>query len=216
MLSKSILVDVDVAWKVCQYGITSLFSNTTRAKEWAPTMLSVSKFVLESLLKRSSGNESMRNVRQQMDLLNSNVVHVEPNPTEIAFAEELEERAARANLNFEIGESQLVSVLIHRDAGLLLTGDKRAIHALHVLSVGGIDRRITTLEQLCASMIISNGLSALRSAICAHPLVDRALTICFACQSSAVSFDVVNSGLESYVEDIRRSTGNLLHEDLDF
>ena len=160
--------------------------------------------------------DSAADLDQQLESLISNAGLVNPTPEEIAFAEHLEERASRLALEFDVGESQLLSVLVHRNAKLLLTGDKRAIRAIHALDVNDIDGRLAALEQVFATMIRADGLSPLREAVCAYPRVDRALTICFACASPTVTTDDVNDALASYVGSLRTESGNLLYDALDF
>ena len=215
-MTRAILFDVDVAWKVCAYGATSSFINATRTRQAPPAMLSVSRFVLRSLANRRPGVDSAPDLDQQVDHLIANAVLVNPTPEEIAFAEKLEEKASRLLLEFDVGESQLLAVLVHRCAELLLTGDKRAIRAMYLLDIDNIDGRIAALEQVFATMIVPDGLSPLRDAICANPRVDRAMTVCFACASPTVSTADVNAALASYVGSLRAESGNLLYAALVF
>ena len=214
-MTERLLVDVDVAWKVCAYGAAKSFIDATGAKHPPPAMLHVSPFVLRSLAKRRRGIDLAPDLDAQVDDLISKVALVSPTAREIAFAEDLEERAALLSLEFDVGESQLLSILVHRNAGFLMTGDKRAIRAILELGVGDIDGRIAALEQVVATMIRSQGLSPLRESVCANPRVDRAMTVCFACSSPAVDPDDVAAALASYVNSLRSETGNLLHQDLD-
>ena len=214
-MTERVLFDVDVAWKVCAYGATKSFIDATGAKHAPPAMLYVSPFVLRSLAKRQRGIDFAPDLNAQVDDLISKVALVSPTAQEIAFAEDLEERAALLCLEFDVGESQLLSVLVHRNAALLLTGDKRAIRAMHVLGVADIDGRIAALEQAVATMVLSDGLSPLRESVCANPRVDRAMTVCFVCSSPAADPDDVTTALASYVNSLRAETGNLLHLALD-
>ena len=215
-MTERVLFDVDVAWKVCAYSAAQSFINATGTESTPSCMLAVTPFVLRSLSKRQPGVDSAPDLDQQVDDLISNAGLVNPTPEEIAFAEDLEERAARLALEFDVGESQLLSVLVHRNAELLLTGDKRAIRAMHVLDVSDIDGRIAALEQVFATMIGANGLSPLRDAVCANPRVDRAMTICFACASPTVTAGDVNAALASYVRNLRAESGDRLYDTLDF
>ena len=213
-MTERVLFDVDVAWKVCAYGAAKSFLRATGAEPTPACMLAVTPFVLRSLTERRRGLDSA--LDRQVDHLISNASILNPTPEETAFAEELEERAARLALEFDVGESQLLSVLVHRNAELLLTGDKRAIHAMHILAVSDIDGRIAALEQVIATMIGADGLSPLRDNVCANPRVDRAITTCFACASPSVTAGDVNVALSSYVRSLRAESGTLLYHALDF
>ena len=215
-MTERVLFDVDVAWKVCAYSAAKSFIGATGTEPTPACMLAVTPFVLRSLTKRRRGVDSAPGLDQQIDHLISNAGLINPTPEETAFAEDLEERAARLALEFDVGESQLLSVLVHRNAELLLTGDKRAIHAMHILALSDIDGSIASLEQTIATMIVTDGVSPLRDAVCANPRVDRAMTICFACASRSVVADDVNAALASYVHSLRAESGNLLYDALDF
>lgn len=215
-MTERVLFDVDVAWKVCAYSAAKSFIKATGTVPQPACMLAVTPFVLRSLAKRQPGVDSALDLDQQVDHLTSNAGILNPTPEETAFAEDLEERAARLALEFDVGESQLLSVLVHRNAELLLTGDKRAIRAMHSLAVSDIDGRIVALEQVIATMLGADGLSPLRDAVCVNPRVDRALTNCFACASPEVTADDVNAALASYVRSLRAESGGLLYDALDF
>ena len=216
-MTERILFDVDVAWKVCAYGAAKSFIKATGTELTPACMLAVTPFVLRSLalVKRQPGVDHAPNLDQQLDHVISNAGVINPTPEEIAFAEDLEDRAARLPVEFDVGESQLLSVLVHRNAQLLLTGDKRAIRAMHALAISDIDGRIAALEQVIATMLGADGLSPLRSAVCANPRVDKAMTICFACASPRVETDDVIAALASYVRSLRAESGSLLCDALD-
>ena len=202
-MTERVLFDVDVAWKVCAYSAAKSFIRVTGTGPTPACMLAVTPFVLRSLAQRHRGVDCAPDLDQQVGGLISHAGLVHPTPKEIAFAEDLEECAARLALEFDVGESQLLSVLVHRNAELLLTGDKRAIRAMHALDVSDIDGCIAALEQVFATMISADGLSPLRDAVCANPRVDRAMTICFVCASPTATADDVNAALESYVRSLR-------------
>ena len=71
------------------------FINATRAKQASPAMLSVSRFVLRSLARRRPGVDFAPDLDKQIDDLISHAALVNPTAEEIAFAEDLEEQAAR-------------------------------------------------------------------------------------------------------------------------
>jgi hypothetical protein len=135
---------------------------------------------------------------------------IEPTGDEIALAARLEESALRAAVQLDTGESQLVALLISRKLPLMLTGDKRAIVALHVINVTDASRRIGCLEQLIHAIIETVPLDRIRAKICAEPQMDKTLTICFACASDTVALESVRECLMSYSRDLESHSGTIL------
>ncbi len=62
---------------------------------------------------------------------------MEPTDREVAFATNLELTAQRAGLQLDVGESQLVAIVIERAIATFDTGDKRAIVSLEKRSDEG-------------------------------------------------------------------------------
>jgi hypothetical protein len=140
---------------------------------------------------------------------------LEPEPDELAMAAALEEAATRAGLEFDTGESQLVAMLLAREARLLLTGDKRAIEAMAALRPEGLGARLGSLEQLMRVLIDRLGTEAIRSAICAERQADMALAICFACHRASCNHAEVEEGIASYCRDLARNAGAILIADVE-
>ena len=208
-MAEPILVDVDIALKVCSYRLAAAFIECTTLGQ-APAILAISRYTLRSRLRVARNLENPEGIGEEIEDLMANVTLVQPTEEEIRLAADFEEEAIRHSLDFDTGESQLLAVLLRRGAPLLLTGDKRAIRAIHGLGISGTDGRIACLEQLMASILAKWDYTKLRQRVCGEPNADKAMTICFACSSPQVTEAGIRDGLASYVRDLRRSTATLL------
>jgi hypothetical protein len=141
---------------------------------------------------------------------------LEPSADEVSLATAIEEAAALAALPFDAGESQLCAIAIKRGVPFVVSGDKRAISAaerigLAVAEMTALANRLLCLEQAILALIDRVGHARVRSAVCAEPAVDKAITICCGCASNAVSRDDMAAGLISYISDLRAAVTTLLH-----
>jgi len=92
-----------------------------------------------------------------------------------------------------------------------LTGDKRAIRAIEQLADGRTPAGfVGCFEQLILTLARRVGVAYLREHVCKEPSVDRAMSICFACHSSAADSASVIEGLRSFIQDLRTSAGRVL------
>jgi hypothetical protein len=135
---------------------------------------------------------------------------IEPSEAEQVMAAKLEAAAQMMALNLDTGESQLIAVTVSRYVSWLVTGDKRAIVSVEPLlkeqaELSFLAGKIRCFEQLVMALMLSTSVATLRAAICAEARVDRALNICFACNSAGADKAVVIAGLESYIGDLRRA-----------
>ena len=207
--AEPILVDVDVALKVCTYRLVAAFIESTTLGQ-PPALLAISRFTLRSWLRTARNLENPEGIREAIENLIANITLIEPTEEEIKLAADFEEEAYQHSLEFDTGESQLLAVLLCRGAPLLLTGDKRAIQAIHGLGIRGIDGRIACLEQLLATILVRCGYEKLRKRVCREPNADKAVTICFACSAFQVMKEDIRTSLASYVDHLRKSTASLL------
>ncbi|MGD0579737.1 MAG: hypothetical protein ABSC08_12495, partial [Bryobacteraceae bacterium] len=140
---------------------------------------------------------------------------VEPTEDEQRMAAEFELAAQRAGLGFDAGESQLCTILICRSTPLLLTGDKKAIHAIEQLldsesRLVALCGRVRCLEQLVLDIFsASPNPDTLRTAICSEAEVDKTLAICFSCHCDGSGLDYAE-GLKSYLADLQRRAPRVL------
>lgn len=211
-MSEHILVDNDVALKLCAYSCAEDLVGLFKAKQMSLAMLGVARHSIGRRVKRARNicNPSM--LSQQWSLLSSRVIWIEPTDEEIAFAADLEQQALEMNVELDGGESQLFAILVNRLSPLLITGDKRAIAALEVIGQLLPYERVACLEQVFYTLLKTLGAAALQSRVCSEPSVDRTLSIAFACHSKAepISASSIETGLMSYVGSVRKSAPLIL------
>lgn len=140
---------------------------------------------------------------------------LEPSSDEQQFAADLESAAQKANLNLDAGESQLCAIVVTRLIPILLTGDKRAIESIEKLidlvpDMAPICGRIRCLEQIIAGLLALDGAAGLRGAICSEPDVDKALSICFSCNSPEVPPSMHQEALHSYIRSLKANSTRAL------
>lgn len=207
-MSKAWLHDNDVVIKACVYQLLDLLPLAWGTA--SPAILATSTFSLPSQLKRNRKGLGDTAAEKELTHFLKLADVIEPEPAEIALAATLEEEALRRALPLDSGESQMVAVVALREMPLLLTGDKRAISALHVLGKPDVDGRIACLEQLMATLVQQAGCPGVRVRVCSRPETDKTLTSCFSCASDSAEADGVLAGLASYVRDLRTSSGLVL------
>ncbi|WP_144033528.1 hypothetical protein [Sphingomonas guangdongensis] len=178
--------------------------------ELRPAMLSVGRYALRDRVRRSKRIIDRERVARALEETFGAIALAEPDQEEVALAADMEEEATRRSLAFDAGESQLIAIMLRRASRLLLTGDKRAVSAIHALEIEGADGRVACLEQLMATLLSLFGIEALRPAVCAEPQADRAVTACFSCAAAHVDEAGVRSGLASYVAHLRAASGSKL------
>ena len=198
-----VLVDNDVLIKVSEYLITDSFLRLLLNRNSSVGILSSARFVVNDRLNRNSNNDEQ--ISRAWDELFAGVNEIVPDTSEILLAAEFEEIASRANVEFDVGESLLLSVLIHRNCRAVITGDKRAI-----ISIGKINKDIELgsncvgcFEQLMISMLSIEPFFDLRSRICANANTDKTMTICFSCSSSSTTKSVTTDAIRSYISEVR-------------
>ena len=138
---------------------------------------------------------------------------VEPDDDELELAALLEAAAIQENVDFDVGEAQLLAILLNRSSPAMATGDKRAVIAMHRLGIPEAFGRVICLEQLLVIILEGWVADELRVNVCAEPSADRAISHCFACTSigtTATNPDSIELGLQSYVADIRSKSGPVL------
>lgn len=210
-----VLVDNDVLLKAAAWRLgRELLDVLTVSGKGTPGMLAVGRFVVRRRLARRSMNDAEAS-SAAFEALCDALEHFEPEPHELAAAAALEEAATRAGLEFDTGESQLVAMLLAREARLLVTGDKRAIMAMATLRPDELNARVAALEQLVRVMIARFGAGRIRLGICAERQADTAMAICFACHRASCSPSEVEEGIASYCGDLAREAGVVLVADAD-
>jgi hypothetical protein len=198
------LLDNDVVLKVAAYGLNDPMLELLTLEDQAPAMLGVGRFVVRQKTVRFQSPDL---VASSLEELLDRLQVIEPTEAEIELAADFEAAALQTGDAFDTGEAQLVAVLVSRSSPALVTGDKRAIEALANLSVTAAFNRIICLEQMFSNLVRRGSISDLRAKVCSKPLVDQALTNCFACASLGIielNADAAISALGSYVDYLRQ------------
>jgi hypothetical protein len=142
---------------------------------------------------------------------------LEPTRDELMMAAELEEYGLAQNVDLDVGESILCSIVSSRGLAVLVTGDKRAIEGIErsildaLPASAGVAGRVWCIEQALLHLVGTQGAHAIRKALCSEPGVDRALFVCGECGSEG---DIDPSvGLRSYIDDLRVRAPTALADD---
>lgn len=215
-MNDGIYIDSDVVLKMCAYAAAGELVQVASVSAIAPAILSFSKYALRSRIDRARNIKNKIAVKEALEVALSAVRQLEPTAEEIERAADFEERAVAAGLSFDVGESQLISVMQSRQALALLTGDKRAVRAISVLLSEEIVERVACLEQVVATVVSKFGVDGIREHVCAERACDKAITASFSCSSTSLTADEVLNGLRSYSKALRGETGKvlILSEDL--
>lgn len=214
-MSNSVLVDNDVIIKSCCFSSARELFEKIKRNDCNAFKLGLAKYVVARYFQKSKNCANVVAASCLADKILKSVADLEPTEEELRVAASLEESALKMGVPLDSGESQLIAVLIERDARLMLTGDKRAIMAAHAVfqeqapsrSVAG---KFACLEQLVGTLIHELGVNEMANRICAEPKADRAMAICFSCASGHRSDESVAANLESYLNNLRENSGDLL------
>jgi hypothetical protein len=210
-MAERVLVDNDVLLKVAAYGLSEVFLARTTIGGDGPALLGVAAFVTRRRIARVSRNAMI--AVMALETILAAAVALEPSDDELAFAAELETAAVHRGLDLDSGESQLLAILVCRNAPLLLTGDKRAILAVSQIGPGPASGRVGCFEQLMRDIILrSEQIGSLRGCVCDEPDADRTMSICFACHEPAEerSATQVLEGLDSYIRHLDEQAPGIL------
>src|SRR5262245_15271135 len=115
-MAASVLLDNDVILKTCCYDTVRHLSECIAGNSRTLHALGVAKFVLKSVIakKRHILNRERAASRLAEFLASSTLI--EPDEDELLLAAEFEAVAQSSGLNLDVGESQLLAVLIKRSA----------------------------------------------------------------------------------------------------
>jgi len=208
------LVDNDVLLKAACYRLLpGLVEPYLDAALPAIGVLAAARFVLPKRIRRTvlraGPEEAIRNLETFLSMVGS----LEPTDSEQALAAELELAAQKKAIPLDSGESQLCAILITRNIGRLLTGDKRAIAAMEQLMDSVAALRMITGRVKCLEQIVKEGLKTLpglRASICSERDVDKSLSVCFSCTREDANVEPIIEGLTSYIEDVRKAASRVL------
>ncbi len=212
-MPEQVLVDNDVVLKASCYDLCAETVAAAGVGDRAPAILGVARFVVRGRLGRSKAVSDRARALDSLERMLAMMTLVEPDAAELAAAADLEAEAARHDLELDGGESQLLAILANRGGRALVTGDKRAIRAMSVVAKTQAAGRIVCLEQLMSRVVGAAGLAAVGPRVCAEPLVDRAMTICFGCSSGGAGHEDVQAALASYVAHLEAEAPGVLVPD---
>lgn len=209
------LVDNDIVFKVCCFGFRVEFQQTFDGNP-APHRLGLATYVLPKKIARSSRVRDKASAQAQLGEFLAWSVGLEPTDDEIELAAKFETIAQQQNIDLDSGESLLSAVLLTRGAQRLFTGDKRAIIGLGAMieqfkRKHEIAGKIVCFEQVVTTLLRLLGVETLIDRICREPDVDKTAAICCGCASGGDSEEArISEGLQSYINHLRESCGNIL------
>lgn len=210
-----LLLDTDVLIKLAAYGLLEAIAHPgcDPGCERRTGLIAAARFVARKQLQRKAAN--VEGALANLDAFLTTAEILEPSQTELEFAADLEDAAARAGVDLDVGESQLCALALLQQRPVILTGDKRAIvaaeHLLGVVpAVAGLATRMACLEQAVTLAVQRIGSLVVRALVITELKMDTAVTICFHSTNPAVGDDFQPTGLASYVNDLRRSAPTML------
>lgn len=207
------VLDNDILLKCSCYAVLEDIAHGVSATN-SLAILGAAKYVVRSRLSRSPEVRDPGSATTRLNGFLGKMMEIEPTAEELALAARIEEAALLANLEVDVGESQLCAVVIQREIPRLITGDKRAVRSLEMLltrvgELALLKRRVVSLEQLILWLV--GGLTAemIQARVCAEPLVDKAVAISMSCaDGGAGPYDP--AGLQSYIGNLHKDTGTVL------
>lgn len=212
-MRERVLLDNDVLIKMSAWQLGRPMTDCLTTASGPPAMLGVAAFVIRRKLGKIGLQDPVA-AEAAFTKLYEALSLVEPTEEELEAAAALEDAANRADLQFDTGESQLAAILLHRDAALLATGDKRAIAALAALAPDELAGRVAPLEALLRQIAARIGIEQLRAHICIEPRADRSAAICFGChRQGAILAAEVEACLASYLGDLAKAAEPILVSD---
>lgn len=209
------VADNDILYKGARYG---LLRPMLEAMRWSEGLgiLGAAKFIVRRKVAKRPPGRGAEVALSEFEEAIKHLTVLEPSIEEVRVASGLEQAAQSLGVELDAGESQLCAIVIHRSLRLLLTGDKRAIAAIHKLVVSGhadavhLRDRIACLEQVFLSLLAKENEEAIRHLVCAEPDVDRTLCICFACSAACARKAEIAEGLLSYVSALQGAAPGIL------
>jgi hypothetical protein len=214
-MDDAVLLDNDIVFKACCFAVVQELADFFVGRKQTLWILGVAAFVLRRRIARFRNLANPQRIAEAFEKTLETIARLEPDDREVALASEFEACAQSMGLALDTGESLLLAILLNRSADLLVTGDKRAIEAIDQIATAlrhheAIDGRLVCLEQVVLTLAERLGLGVLRSRICAEPHADRALAICFSCNTGLADDASTGDGVRSYINALRQRSGAIL------
>ena len=212
----ALLVDNDVVDKLAELDLLQEAGEILRSRFGSLVILDTLKYKLcpKKLSKRKKRNATVMS-RIEM-FIKEDIIEISPE-----VKAEFLLHAIESTGGLDVGEMQLLQVLLDKESDMLFTGDKRFLKAL--VSVDSLNEhleqvseRFICFEQIICFLIMELGFEFIKDkflqALDAGIQVDRALKICFEGQRNAVE-ERVTEALNSYITSLRKESGQLLSAD---
>lgn len=203
-----LFLDVDALHKLAGFDALDDALTLLGARRVDVWVLPTAKFKLR--LKKPAEAEK-RHGQQTANRLNEFVASVQEcgDPPTDAETERL-----AAVPGIDAGELILIPLAAREPDGLLLTGDKNALRALasdpHCASFAArLAGRVVCLEQVLEALLRRQGFDWLHARVAAAAGLDRGISLIVSPGMSATAAHA-QEGFTSFIEDLRRSTGDLL------
>ena len=208
------LLDNDVIYKCACFDCVGELAEMVGDRV-SPHRLSLAEFVLRRKISKSSRISDKIGAQSRLATCLEWATALEPTDEELSLAAEIEAAAQQLNISFDSGESQLLAVLVERQACRLYTGDKRAVEGLgplaeHLAMSESIVNKIICFEQVLLILLRVLGAKELTSRVCRETEVDKAASICCGCASGGSDEAGITEGLNSYINHLRGRCGSAL------
>lgn len=195
-------LDNDVLTKGARYGLLTVFFEALALDVAQTAVLGTARFVVSKRVRQ--GAVTNQRALDEIAFVLARCQVFNPTQRELDLATELEVSARELGVALDAGESQLCAIVVIRTIAFLLTGDKRAVEAMQALGRTKADLqylqgKVRCLEQILLAVLNVRDFEWVRDAVCRAVDVDKALSYCFACHSSATRLEEVVEGLRSYV-----------------
>lgn len=220
-MTNLVLFDNDIFLKTCCFGLVDKVLLLLASRELHPSILGVASFVVPKSVRKNKKIRNKESTAIQIEKFLNKLELIEPNEEEIILAIKFEELARDLNLALDIGESQLLAILIYRGAALLATGDKRAIKSIPPIvercdQISGLSEKFICLEQIMYALLFEHSPVELHSHVCSEQDLDTSMGICFRCASREFSGEEISQSLLSYINNLRQSASSLLIDETKF
>jgi hypothetical protein len=207
-------VDTDVLLKAAAYRLATELVAILEPRG-RPATLGLTHLIAHKQLARHGHVTDVHGAEAELRCLLAMLGRLEPTDDEVTLAAELAATAQQRSLSLDVGEAQLIAIVISRRLPLMVTGDKRALVALGGLLTRTHERaaligRLACFEQVVSSIAAVIGEHELRSRVCAEPALDIVMRLACSCGREGWNSVEFHEACISYVRAVRTDVGDLL------
>mgnify|MGYP001791267384 CR=1 FL=1 len=123
LMPEPCLVDNDVVLKVAAYGLYGAAIGCLTHESELPAMLGVGRFVVRRKAAKANRFRRPDRIATELEALLGSLQVIEPTDDEIELAADLETAARKLDGALDVGEAQLLAVLLTRGSPALVTCD---------------------------------------------------------------------------------------------